>query len=303
MNITSPGIYREFDEASYFRDPCPEPSLSQSIGKIAVEQSGMHAAVQHPRMTTAEAEPEDYKKPKAIGNAAHKLMLGRGRDVAIIKADDFRTKAAKEARDDATAAGRLPILEAHFAEAELIVRTGKAYLAKHEDRDAFTNGSGEVVIAWEEDGLWFRSLIDWLSDDLRTVDDYKTTAMSVAPHVLGFRAEAGGWHVQAAFIERGLDILDPAGAGRRRFRFIPQEQDAPYALVSMHMDEHWLTMGRKVVDAAVTRWRAVLRGGWNGYPLKGITPEYPGFKENKWLGRELDGEFESPNDTKLIMAG
>jgi hypothetical protein len=108
------------------------------------------------------------------------------------------------------------------------------------------------MIAWQENGIWCRSLIDWLHTDLRTVDDYKTSGMSMAPHVIGGRAEAAGWHIQAAFIERGLDALDPQGAGRRRYRFIGQETDKPHALTVMHMNEYWMTMGRKKVEAGMT---------------------------------------------------
>src|SRR6266849_5952455 len=164
----------------------------------------------------------------------------------------------------------------------------------------------QVVIAWEEDGIWFRSVIDWLHDDLRTVDDFKSTGMSVAPHVLGIRAEAAGWDIQAAFIERGLDVLDPVGAGRRQFRFIAQETDEPHALSVMHMDERWLTMGRKKVQHAVDRWSSCIRNGtrqssWPGYPNRSITPNYPGYKENQWLQREMAEAIE--NDPSLIMAG
>ncbi len=158
------------------------------------------------------------------------------------------------------------------------------------------------MIAWQEDGVWFRSLVDWLHDDLRTIDDYKTSGMSMAPHVLGVRAEAAGWHIQAAFIERGLDLLDPDGAGRRRFRFIAQETDKPHALTVMHMNEHWLTMGRKKVEAGISLWRAAIENNyWRNYGTKAIIPEYPGYAENRWLEREIN-EF-SEHDPSLIMAG
>jgi hypothetical protein len=127
--------------------------------------------------------------------------------------------------------------------------------------------------------------------------------MSVAPHVLGFRAQAAGWEIQAAFIERGLDILDPAGAGRRKFRFIAQETDDPFALNVMHMDESWLTMGRKKVQTAVTLWeRCIHTNKWPGYPARGVVPEYPSYKQAEWLNREESGEFDN-DDPTLIMAG
>jgi hypothetical protein len=307
VKITEPGIYRDFDGPSYFADPCPDPSLSQSIAKVIIERSAKHAMLQHPRLapaTTGDDEAEKYVKAQAIGNAAHQIMLGRGKAVEIIKADDFRGKEAKAKRDEASAAGRVPILEKHMTGVEKMVKAANVQLEDHEDCDAFTNGSGEVMIAWQENGIWFRSLIDWLHDDLRTVDDYKTTQMSVAPHVIGIRAESANWHVQAAFIERGLDILDPAGAGRRKYRFIAQEGDAePYALTVMHMNEHWLTMGRKKVDAAVMLWtHAIETGEWRGYTNRSVIPDYPGWSENRWLEREISEFAEPPARGKKLTS-
>jgi hypothetical protein len=70
----------------------------------------------------------------------------------------------------------------------------------------------------------------------------------------------------------------------------------------MHMNEHWLTMGRKQVDAGVALWRRSLAANrWPGYPARAVVPEFPGFKESRWLDREMSGEFE--NDPSLVMAG
>jgi hypothetical protein len=308
MKITKPGIYRGVDSADYFADPCPEPSLSQSLCKILLDRSPLKAKHEHPRLRppiTEDEEAEKYVKAQAIGNAAHAIMIGRGKTLEIIQFDDFKKGAAKELRDAAYDAGKTPILEKHFLVAQAIVIAGQAKLKRHEDHDAFQNGDGEVALIWQDEGIWCRALVDWLHTDLCTVDDYKTSGMSMAPHVIGIRAETAGWHVQAAFIERGLDILDPAGAGRRRFRFIAQEQDGePYDLTSMHMDEYWLTMGRKKVAAGMTLWRAALKTNrWQGYPLQAVRPEYPTYKEKQWLERELAGDFEPQNDHKMIMAG
>lgn len=300
MKIIKPGIYRDIASSEYFADPCPEPSLSQSICKVLIESSPLHASFEHPRLKPHDREPETYDKVKAIGNAAHKIMLGRGKEVVVISADDFRTREARARRDEILAIGDVPLLEKHLDEVASMVDAARRQLRGHEDKDAFTAGSAEVMIAWEEGGIWYRALIDWLSDDLRTIDDFKTTGMSVAPHKLGHLAESAGWHVQAAFIERGLDVFDPAGAGRRRFRFIAQEQYQPYALSVAHMDEHWLTMGRKQVAAADRMWRSAIQSGnWHGYPARSVIPDYPAWSESRWLEREERGEF----DASFIMAG
>ena len=300
--ITKPGIYRGISEAHYRADPCPSPSLTQSLCKILIERSAKHAWTECPRLNPQFEADDDTKYD--IGNVAHKVILGRGKEIERIEFADWRTSAAKLAREEAADEGRIAVLGKDFDRATDMVAAAWSQLERHEDHDAFKGGSGEVMIAWEEDGVWFRSLIDWLSDDLRTVDDYKTSGMSMAPHVIGLRAEAAGWHVQAAFIERGLDLLDAAGAGRRRFRFIAQETDRPHALTVMHMNEYWLTMGRKKIAVGADLWRiASETGRWLGYPARGVTPDYPSFKEKAWLERELSGEFQSENDKSLTMAG
>lgn len=296
LRITEPGIYRGVASADYFGDPCPEPSLTQSIAKVLIEQSALHGQLEHPRLAPARAEDDEferYNKAKAIGNAAHKIILGRGKDLEIIASNDFRNKAAKDARDAAYEAGKEPVLEKHLVTASEMVVAALAQLKHHEASDAFQNGAGEVVLVWQEDGLWFRQMVDWLHDDLRTVDDMKTSAMSVAPHSLGMMMVNAGWDVQAAMAERGLAILDPDGAGRRRFRFIAQENYAPFALTVAQMGEAALTMGRKKLDAAVGMWRHCMQSGrWPGYTPKVIVPEYPGFRGNQWLERETSGEFD-----------
>lgn len=290
MKITKPGIYRDFDGEAYFADPTPEPSLTQSIAQIIIDQSALHAKYEHPRFVPPDLDDEEdaekYVKAQAIGNAAHKLMLGRGKDIAVLDFDDFKKRVAKDAKEDALASGQTVILKKHMTRAEAMVQSARTQLESHDDNNAFTNGAGEVMICWQEDGLWMRSLIDWLHDDLRTVDDLKTTGMSVAPHLLGQRAESAGWEIQAAMIERGLNVLDPDGAGRRRFRFIAQENSRPFALSVMHMDETWLTFGRQKLDQAIMIWRDAMKSDrWAGYPNRGIVPEYPGYAGDRWIKR------------------
>lgn len=300
MKITKPGIYRDISEADYRADPCPTPSLTQSLCKILIERSPRHAWTACPRLNPQFEYDDDTKFD--LGNIAHRIVLGRGKEIEPIDFADWRTSAAKLKREEAADAGKIAVLMKDFERAADMAAAARRQLDRHQDRNAFTNGAGEVMIAWEEDGIWFRSLIDWLHDDLRTVDDYKSTGMSVAPHLLGIRAEAAGWHVQAAFIERGLDRLDAAGAGRRLYRFIAQETDKPHALSVMHMNEHWLAMGRKKVEAGISMWRAAIATNqWRDYGRHAIVPEYPGFKEKQWLERELSGEFEQ--DPSLVMAG
>lgn len=297
LKITKGGIYLDMSARDYFADPCPEASLTQSIAKILIDRSPAHAWLAHPKLNpNYRIDDEAYDKAQAIGNAAHKLMIGRGKELCIIEAESFRTDKVKETRDKAAADGYVPILAKHHKGAKNLTIAARGQLDMIGLTDAFYSGDGEVVITWQEDGLWFRSMIDWLiSSPLHEVYDLKTGGTSAAPHAIPYRMVDQGWPVQAAFQERGLDALAPEWAGRRTFRFVAVENEPPYALSVHEMSEAVMTLGRKQVQHAVDIWRRCMESGeWPAYAPVIHRPEYPGFREQQWLNREI-AEFESNN--------
>lgn len=297
--IDKPGIFFDVPDAEYRDDPCPAPSATQSILKVLLDQSPAHARLEHSRLCPPidqeDAPAEKYDHDKAIGNVAHALMIGRGKDVAVGDFNNFLTKDAKAFRDDPGNAGKIVILAKHMRRATAMVNAARASLDLIGWEGAFKDGNGEVVIAWQEDGVWFRSLIDWKANAAPICYDLKTSGMSIAPHGLGVLIEKAGWHVQAACHERGLDILEPADAGRRQFRFLAQENYPPYAVVPVELNEHWLTLGRKKLQMAIDIWRHCIETDtWPAYPLLPTTPEYPGYKETQWLAREIEHADRKP---------
>jgi hypothetical protein len=314
MKIETPGIYRDFPTSDYFADPAPEPSFTQSLAKILIEQSPLHAYQAHPRLNVPTADEDDveaYNKAKAIGNAAHALMLDRGKDMAVGEFDNWMKKEAKEFKAAAIEACQEPILRKHFNTAGLMVDAAIEQLARiHGCQNAFTKGDAEVMVANCEDGIWLRSMLDWITPDLREVWDYKTSGMSASPYATGKLMASAGWHVQAAMHERILDALDPAGAGRRRYFYVCQENEDPFALTVNEIGEAALTIGRKQIDYAVKMWAHCLtKNIWPAYPNRIIRPELPAWAENGWLAREIAEEDEREAaarpkfDPKVIMAG
>jgi hypothetical protein len=79
MRITQPGIYLDMSAVDYFADPCPSPSLTQSVAKRLIDRSPLHAWTIHPRLNPA-FEADDPTKYD-IGNIAHRLLLGRGKEL------------------------------------------------------------------------------------------------------------------------------------------------------------------------------------------------------------------------------
>lgn len=300
--IKAPGIFTDMSADSYFADPCPTPSLTQSVAKLLIDQSPAHARLEHPRLAPPELGDDDMEKyvaARAIGNAAHSMMMGRGKEIAEGKFNDWRSKDAKTFRDEQEAAGKTVILSKHLTHAADMVKAARAQLDAIGWHEAFRDGQGEVVIAWREGDTWFRSMIDWMASPTRLYD-YKTGAVSFAPHAIPLKMEGDGWHIQGAMHERGLDVLDPVTAGRRKFRFAAQENYPPYALVGVELDEHWMTMGRKKLAYAVELWRrCIAANGWPAYPPEVLRPIYPGFKEAAWLDREMGHEVRREREPML----
>src|ERR1700677_1036911 len=96
-NHLEQGIFNLSAEA-YHADPCPTASLSSSIAGILLDQSPSHAWLAHPRLNP------NYVRESAdsrfdLGSAAHMMLLEQREDrIVRVSADDWRTKAAKEAR-------------------------------------------------------------------------------------------------------------------------------------------------------------------------------------------------------------
>jgi hypothetical protein len=297
------GLYHDMDSEAYFADCCPQPSLTQSLCKILIEQSPLHAKLAHPKLAPpaeGDEDPEKYDKARAIGNAAHAIMIRRGKKLAIVDAPNFMSKSAKDDKNAALQRGEEPILRKHYNTAVTMAEAASYQLSKIEGCDrAFEHqtGKGEVVAVAIEDGLYLRTMMDWLTNDLREVWDLKTSGMSASPYATGKLMASAGWHLQAAMHERLLDAIDPAGAGRRRFLYVAQENQPPYALTVNEIGESALTIGRKQIDYAINMWRRCMEcETWPAYPLRIIRPELPQWAESGWINREI-AEYEADTET------
>lgn len=293
--ILGPGLFTDLSTDQYFADPCAQPSLTQSLVKTLLERSPLHAWYAHPRLNPDFVRDDATKFD--VGNIAHRLLLGRGREIVPLDFADWRTNAAKQAREDAAAAGKLAVLGKHYALADRMVRACDEALAERGLEEVFhvEHGDAEICAIWQEGKTWCRQLIDWLSADRLTFADYKSTLESAAPHALARKMVNDGWHIQGAMAERALAKLDPANIGRRRYLFVVQEAALPYAVSVVELSESALTMGRKMLDAGLKVWtRCMFTNHWPGYPLQTVVPDFPEWAEAQWLDREQN-EFAPVN--------
>jgi hypothetical protein len=281
--IIAPGVY-DMAADRYHSDPCPVPSLSSSIAKKLVRQSPMHAHYAHPRLggngggTPTQAMDD--------GTILHAIILGKGGDIEVIEADDFRTNAAKAARDAARAAGKTPILAhkltALRATAHAIRKNIEAHPAA---RRLLGPGKAEQAMIWEEDGVWFRSLVDWMPEGGRGLMDLKTTGLSAAPGEFE-RKLIHDYAFQDAFYARGYKAL--MGVYPDPMLFVAAETEEPCGVSVMAAALTLRAVAEAEVERAVRTWRhCMTTNEWPGYPPFVASVEAP-----NWLITKM-GEQEN----------
>lgn len=275
----------------YHADPCAVPSLSSSIAKVMLDQSPRHAQTQHPKMGGVRREDS---KVFDRGALVHKLVLGKGRDVVVVEAPDWRTKAAQAARDDARDEGKIPVLEDDYLEAAW---AAKAIVEQLDAIGIVLDGESEVAIAWQElsgrGPVWCRGMLDHvIVRDRRAVIYDLKTCRSAHPSACARAVLNYGYDVQAAAYPRALQQLMPQLNGRVDFVFIFAEPRAPFAVTPGRLDDVLRTRGEERWTEAYTAWGdrmfAAKREGdvldltapWPAYANGIVTFEAPGWMIN-----------------------
>lgn len=262
------------------------PSLSASIATVLCTQSPAHARAKHPRLNPDFKRTEEQKFD--VGTAAHALFL-EGRDaVHVVAALDWRTADAKHERDYAREMGKVPLLNAQWAEVQAMVASTHAQLqAIDATPRMFWGGSPERTVVWDELGVLCRARFDWLHADGSAVDDFKTTSRSANPESWSRTLFSIGADVQAAFYLRGLRSV--SGVHDPVFRWCVQETFPPYALSVVTLAPGAMALAEAKVDHALKVWKeCVATDTWPAYPTKVAYAEAPPWEMTRWL--ERDGE-------------
>ncbi len=283
--ITEPGFYPDMDTNFYHSDPVVVPSLSSSLAKRLLDVTPRKVMHEHPRYVPH--EEQSPSRTAEIGTAAHKLLMGRGKQVHIIDAKAYTNKDAQAQRAMAYETGLAPILKDDYAKAEKMA--AQAQWQVNCAGINFDDLQPEVVIIWQDPrGCWCRTMLDLV--DLRTglVIDYKTTAQEVGPHNVGKYIDNSGYHLQAAFIRRGLQVLRPDLAGRIRFLNLIQDQEAPFECIMAEHSAEMQHIADQKISVAIGLWAEAQRTGiWPTYTYEVVTAYPPGYAETQWTERAL----------------
>lgn len=260
VTVREPGVHEMSNEV-YQADPVPGGSLSSTGARRLLPPSC-------PALFRYWADhPEPPKAEYDFGHAAHKLVLGAGPDAVVIDAADWRTKAAKEQRAEAYAAGKVPLLAADWVQVTAMADA----LAEHPVAKVLFDsryGKPEQSLFWRDDeaGIWRRARLDWLPEGRGKrliIPDYKTTNCA-AREALERSIANFGYHQQAAWYLEGVTALglddDPA------FLFVAQEKTPPYLVNVVELDAVALRIGRDLNRDAMTIYaECAATDQWPGY--------------------------------------
>lgn len=247
MSARPAGFYNDIPEADYHAD---RDSLSVSGAKLLLQAPALYRwALDHPKHSDA----FDF------GSAAHGLVLGVGAPIAEIHFDDWRTKAAQAARDDARAQGHVPLL---YKDAQKVRDMADALSSHTLAMHLLSDGKPEVS-AYAEDpdtGVLRRGRFDFLGP--RVLTDYKTS-VTADPDAFGRTAATYGYHQQAAwYLDLARDLGHPAGA----FAFIVQMKEPPYLVTVVTLDQRAEDRGRELNRRALDLYaRCRAEGRWPSY--------------------------------------
>jgi hypothetical protein len=259
--IDTPGVYDGIPDVSYHSDPVPGGSLSASGAKLLLPPNcpaRFKYNLEHPPVP---------KEEFSFGHAAHKLVLGAGPEFSIVDADDWRTKAAKEKRDEAHSTGAVPLLRSDYDHVQAMATAILAHPLASRLFDP-ESGKPEQSAFWvdERTGVWRRARFDWLPNPTSgrmIISDYKTTphadldSIQRSVHNFGY-AQQAAWYLDAA-VALGLHP-DPA------FVFVFQERVPPYIVTLVQLDEVALSIGRDLNAQAIDLYRrCTSTGEWPGY--------------------------------------
>lgn len=203
-----------------------------------------------------------------IGSAVHSKVLGTGYEIVEVEADNWMSKAAKEAREQARAEGKVALLTKELGP---IDAAAEAVLAHPGARQLFSQpGDAEVsVFATDlETGVDVRGRFDFLPTDFtlgapsRVAVDLKTTR-DASPRGFTRSIADFGYDIQRAWY---LDALHRITGEDAEFVFVAVEKEPPYLVAVHQLPTIWAEMGvTKARKARQVYAECMASGEWPGY--------------------------------------
>lgn len=252
-------------DSEYYADPCEVPSLSVSIAKVLVTRTPKRAHAMHPRLggTMTNGQTSGMRG----GTAVDELIFGGDRVRLVSGFENWRTNAAKEARDRWVSLGCTPMLDHEYAEAVAAADAIRASLPAH---GLNLEGSKQLAITWESrasngNPVTCRAKLDLFDESAGLIWDLKTVD-EIDPDGLARTIKRFGYHMQGAAYREGIGEVFPDLCGRVDFCNFFAERSEPYDTVRVNHSGALRSLGELLWRRAVDTWEECLRTGeWPSY--------------------------------------
>ena len=273
-----PGVYSadELTLEEYHRDIVPGGSLSSS-GARKLLDPGCPAQFKWDR-----DHPQPPKRTFELGTAAHRMVLGDGPDLDPLDFDNYLTKKAQQARDEARAMGVIPLLRHEHQQ----VKDMATALRGHPQAGPLLAGGGlvEQSLYWPDadTGVMRRCRPDYLKErpDVTLCVDYKSCA-DASPLAVSKAIYDHGYYMQDPYYLDGIEHI----LGRpARFVFVFQSKAAPYLITVRELSDADRAIGRaKNAKALRTYARCERTGDWPDWT--GDTDQIPYISLPSWAAQ------------------
>jgi hypothetical protein len=263
--IDKPGHFSGISKEAYQAQLTVTPSFSRSMAHTLV--TSCPAKLFDSCYLNPHTKPE-RKKQFDIGDASHLIILEPDQwadRIVVIEADDYKTKAAQQARDAAYDAGKTPLL---IEQRDRILAMHRALIADADARALLFDDVGgeneQTFVAIDQDtGLYLKARTDRVNLRAGRVVDFKSTG-SANPDDWAGRVYDNGYYIQDPFYR---EVIGGAtGEWIEEFIFVVQEPKPPYLISINWLDTIDIELGRNSMGRATDIFaRCLATGRWPGY--------------------------------------
>lgn len=264
------GWLKEGAEA-YHADPFKAPSLSSSIAKTLIAKSPRHAWADHPKLGGGSGKKPTKEMDQ--GTLIHSLVLGVGAEIVRVEADNWKTKAAQVAREEARKEGKVAVLEREYVAAS---GAAVSIIEQMRGHGIELTGRSEAALAWVEESydgepVQCRGMLDHVDVGAGAVLDLKVV-VSAEPRFLERHVINMGNHIQAEAYRRALAAVEPTLQGRVDFKWVFVEMVEPTPVVVVGRPSGTMReLGDRQWRRAVDTWaRCLAAKSWPAYADSGV---------------------------------
>lgn len=267
-------------------------ALSSGAAFRAVTQSPLHARYY-------QTEVRDGSKVADVGTIAHRILLeGHEDDIVLVDAEDWRTKDARTARDEAYAEGKTPLLLKQIDGIRAMVDSAKVFIETTELAGVLGTGHAEVTVTWEENGVQCKARPDYLKCKTGRKNhpgesawhiSVKTTSSTAAPAIWTRRQLTPlGYDFGLMFYRRGL----LANGMDVEHRILVIEQQPPYGCALIALEPAKAAIAESYVTEALKIWKACqASGAYPGYSSQTHYAEATPWELAEAEGRIMEEKF------------